>query len=369
MITANIRNRAASVALPKEFKLPEDGFFHIAKKGEFPGTMETADGKELNVVQVVDDEAIAEMVNNFKKAAEKEDFAGLLVDRDHLSHDPENTTEAEGWIEEVSVRNNDLLSRIRLSDIGTADIKGGRYRFISSEWDVKPIGQKDFTEGCRVRPFRLTGAGLTNRPNIRGLNALTNRKTTLTDDPSNSPAEQADIQNRNKKTMKQIATKLGLSADASEDAILGELAKVMNRATTAEAKVTPLETEVTTLKNRLTKIEDDSAESEMDAAGITKDDADRPAIKTALISNREGGRALLKKIAKPAPRKEVPARMTNRENAKAPGTTTEESPQATQKAEANAGAIRNRANVIAKTGVPFTKAWKQAKSEFAAKGA
>ena len=53
MISARIINRAAAVALPKEFKIPEDGFFHIARKGEFPGVIETEDGKELNVIQVM----------------------------------------------------------------------------------------------------------------------------------------------------------------------------------------------------------------------------------------------------------------------------------------------------------------------------
>lgn len=43
--------------------------------------------------------------------------------------------------------------------------------------------------------------------------------------------------------MKLIATRLGLSADASEEAILGELARIQNHATEAEGKLTLLTAE------------------------------------------------------------------------------------------------------------------------------
>ncbi len=51
--------------------------------------------------------------------------------------------------------------------------------------------------------------------------------------------------------MKNIATKLGLAAEASEDAILAEVTKIMNRVTTLE----PLATENTTLRTRITELD------------------------------------------------------------------------------------------------------------------
>ena len=48
--------------------------------------------------------------------------------------------------------------------------------------------------------------------------------------------------------MKNIATKLGLAAEASEDAILAEVTKIINRATTAEAELAPLKNRVTTME-------------------------------------------------------------------------------------------------------------------------
>ena len=370
MNTAHITNRAAAVALSPSFEIPKDGKFHLARKGEFPGEAILPNGKTLRVIQVIDETAISTMVDNFRDY-KKAGGHDLLVDRDHLSHDDENETVAEGWIQNVEGKDN-LFAEIKPSKQGKEDIEGGNYRFISGEWDITPIGQKDFTEGCRVRPIRLTGAGLTNRPNITGLAALSNREKPLPDDPANSPAEQADIQNRKTKTMKQIASKLGLSADASEDAILGELAKVMNRADTAEQKLKPIEDELATVKNRLKETEESSADQALESAGIKKDDADYATIRTAIITNREGGLALLKKI-KPATAKPAPesARMTNREKAKTPGDNAEAS-KADPKSEIQAGAIRNRATALMSgpnKPANFRAAWKQAKSELATAGA
>jgi phage I-like protein len=177
MNIARILNRAAAVSLSPSFEIPKNGKFHLARQGEFPGQVVTDDDEEFNVIQVIDEQAITAMVNRFAKdkAAGASD---LLVDRDHLSSDPENETIAEGWIQNIEGR-SDLYADIRLSAQGEADIKGGNYRFISGVWDVSPIGQDKFTEGCRVRPFLLTEAGLTNRPNISGLAAIANRRNLL----------------------------------------------------------------------------------------------------------------------------------------------------------------------------------------------
>jgi hypothetical protein len=51
--------------------------------------------------------------------------------------------------------------------------------------------------------------------------------------------------------MKNIATKLGLAAEASEDAILAEVTKIQNRV----AELQPLAAENTTLKNRVTELD------------------------------------------------------------------------------------------------------------------
>ena len=67
--------------------------------------------------------------------------------------------------------------------------------------------------------------------------------------------------------MKNIATKLGLSAEASEDSILAEVTKIQNRLTTLE----PLEADNLKLKNRIKQLDEDSVAALLAERKITDD--------------------------------------------------------------------------------------------------
>lgn len=104
-------------------------------------------------------------------------------------------------------------------------------------------------------------------------------------------AESSDLaasnQNPNERTntMQLIAQKLGLAAEASEDAILTEVTKIKNRLTTLE----PLEEENKTLKAGNLALLDEQVDALMDAHGIKADDKVRNRLKPTLIGykNRE----------------------------------------------------------------------------------
>jgi hypothetical protein len=134
----------------------------------------------------------------------------------------------------------------------------------------------------RLRPLRLDGLTLTNMPNNRGQKPITNRNSepsnleprTLnfesgTEFRSGQAGTQNSKQQSNKGTiMKSIACKLGLAAEASEEAVLDALTKIINRAdeatqrlTTAQGRIALLETESATLLN-------DQIEADFAAAGI-----------------------------------------------------------------------------------------------------
>jgi len=87
------------VLLNREFQMPADGWYQLAPLGEFVHA-------GAGVVQVVDTEACAAMVNRFAEEAGKANFAGLLVDFDHFSLDGEKRSEAAGWITELEKRVN-----------------------------------------------------------------------------------------------------------------------------------------------------------------------------------------------------------------------------------------------------------------------
>jgi len=162
-------------------------------------------------IQVVDKAAYDAMVNAFRAEAQKENFAGLLIDFDHFSLDEKLKSEAAGWITALEARvqtadgrlqtsdsynagnltANDanlansgagLWGKIRWSDLGEDCVKGGRYRFLLPVWsrsDCEDLGPSTGSGQAmqRLRPVRLLNAAVTNDPNLKGMRPLSNRKT------------------------------------------------------------------------------------------------------------------------------------------------------------------------------------------------
>ena len=146
------------------FALPEDGWFNIATRGEWPH-------KPTGLVQVLDDEAIAAIIDAFVKFKAEPNWPGVLIDFDHQSLDQDKPTVAAGWIVALEDRSNGLWAQVRWSDIGRKSIEGGRYRFISPVWRSSDCARLD---GDRIRPLKLMNCAVTNDPNIKGLFPLSN---------------------------------------------------------------------------------------------------------------------------------------------------------------------------------------------------
>ncbi|MEY4428708.1 MAG: hypothetical protein RLZZ182_1397 [Pseudomonadota bacterium] len=245
-------------------QLPADNWFHLVPLGEYPHV----DKAKRRRVQVIDSDAVKAMANAFRDK--------LLVDQDHFSYDDTKSSEAFGWVEKVEARGDGLWGQIEWTDVGKPAIANKRYRFLSPVWrsdDLQSLGDD------RVRPIRLDTIGLTNSPNLKGMVPLTNR-----DDASASAAGQ---QNKTESKMKNIASKLGLTAEASEDAIIAEVTKLQNRATSAEAKVSGLETENNSLKNRVTEQDNEQIESEFDARTVEEPKRVKLRPVLAAMKNRE----------------------------------------------------------------------------------
>jgi phage I-like protein len=316
-----IANRDAS----GQFKLPEDGWYHLAPKGEYAHP-------ESGLIQVIDDPALAAMANRFGLDSKVPHFPGLLVDFDHFSYDPEKSSEAAGWIMALENRadlpgekgqTGGLWAQIRWSDEGQAALERGRYRLISPVWLPKDVAKLD---NARIRPLRLDSAGLTNNPNLKGMVPLSNRQTGMSASPDFATAgaaadSQIITQNKN---MKTIATKLGLSAEASEETILAEVTKLQNRAEAAEAALAPLTNRAIEAANKVLALENQNAEllaaqieTDLDKySNRFKPDA-RAAWKKNLLANRVGTIELLESLPLPAAEAEAP--MHNRAAAKTPG--------------------------------------------------
>lgn len=317
-----------------KFQPPVDGWFQLAPVGEFAHS-------DSGLLQVLDRTAITSMVNSFRGEA--------LLDFDHFSYDPDKKSEAAGWITALESRDSGLWGRIRWTDIGEESVCNGRYRYLSPVWmrtDVEDLGTN------RVRPLRLDSAGLTNQPNLRGLAPLTNRAAGANPNTKQTPTPK----------MKSIATRLGLSPDSDEAAIVSEIDKLVERADSAEKQLRKLTKERDDLKNRAEFLTDFQAESDLDQHGIV-DEAARRSWKSLILANRETALAALGSLRLGDRRERAP--ITNRQTAKLPqpGASRlhpEDDPLTAKK-------IANRAQEIQRTErCGYGAAWQRAKGEYIA---
>jgi len=182
------------------------GWIHLISRGEHPWT--APDGS-VHLLQVIDLQALESILRNF----EQHHQAGrLLIDYDHESHDLSKRTAAAGWMEKLEIRKDGLWGLPRWSAQGQKDIDGGTYRFLSPVFNLADCEEMTpAADGTpRLRPLTLADAALTNRPNLRDLQPITNRGT---ENPSpNQPRNTMDYK-------QQLLRLLSLPSTASDDEI------------------------------------------------------------------------------------------------------------------------------------------------------
>lgn len=326
--SARVFNRGAdgSAILNRDLPatLPSDGFYHLLPIGEFPGVLQGPKGEREDIVQVLDRAALEAMVQAFN--------GQLLIDYDHLSHDLSQPTKAAGWIEALELRTDGIWSRNTWSNHGKADIEGRAYRFISPELaDLEHLG------GNRYRPRLLTGAGITNRPNLKTLSPLANRE----------PNPSTPIMDYKAELIKM----LGLAAQATDQDITAALAKA-----SADA-VDPEEVEALRTENR--ELLAAVVEGDLEAhKGVIKD---RETVKKALMANRAGTLQLLASLnSSTAPKPPLTNRKPPQQPQNSPTAAEAEDP----KVAARAGRVSNRAAEIQRTErVGWSVAWNRAEAE------
>lgn len=201
-----------------KFEPPADGWVQVLALGEFPNA-------EAGIVQVCDGQALDAIVADFKAQAATENWPGMLLDYDHFSHQKDKPTGAAGWADSVERRGDGLFAHVRFSESGDKAVRGGEYRLIS------PV-LSGFVEvdGQRKRPTKLVRLALTNDPNIKGMEPVSNR--------AGQPKTQH--QENNMEYKDKLTALLGLNRDASDDDIekaLGEVeTEAKNRAEAAQAE-------------------------------------------------------------------------------------------------------------------------------------
>jgi phage I-like protein len=237
------------------FEVPADGWYQLSPLGEFPHA-------QAGVVQVIDAQAVSSIVNRFNAMiANDGGSAWPLVDFDHFSLDTAKPSEAAGWITNMQARADGLWAQIKWSDVGDAAVRGGRYRFLSPVFnrrDCEDLG------GGKVRPMVLVNAAVTNDPNIKGAEPLSNRE-----------AKGMDYK-------KQLLNMTGLGDDATDE-------QIENACGAMREKIANMEKAAS---DAAASEADKQAEGDMDEMENRGIKFDRAAVKTALLSNRSGTLAL-----------------------------------------------------------------------------
>jgi hypothetical protein len=306
------------------WKLPVDGWYQVAPLGEYALA-------EAGVVQVIDREAVRRM-----EARGQEGPVSILVDYDHFSYLPARPSEAAGWIVGLEGREDGLWGRIRWTPEGEAAVRDGRYRYLSPAWraedceevergsELRVEGRSPAAPGAtqlstqvapnlswrRVRPVRLHSAGLTNCPNLRGIAALSNRRSppdgqgmsteeggvglverkaelrVERDSTANSREFQPTTERRR---MTGVMSELGLAADASEASAMAAVQALKNRAASAESRAAEL-----AKTNAL--LMEGQVEADLERYKGRYKPAAREKWKAALLANREVALELLEGV-------------------------------------------------------------------------
>ena len=340
-----ISNRATPSGSLTAWELPADDWYQIAPVGEYAHT-------GAGIVQVLDGVAITSMANRATTPA------NIRIDYDHFSYDPNQSSEAAGWITELQARADGLYGKVRWTPDGRSAVANGNYRFISPVWlqsDMEPVAMDGSAVSPRQRPLRLDSAGLTNNPNLRGMTPLSNRANGDQALPEPGANTNQKPQTTEPNQMKSVLIALGLAETATETHAVEAVNALKNRATALEGEN----------KGLLAA----QVDADLDRFKAVIDPAKRDTIKAQLLANRAGTLAILESIPAsapapadgkhPAPGAGASGAIHNRSMAKTPVAGVQPEGGDNSVAQTNAvRAVQNR-----QPGMKFEQAWAIAKQE------
>lgn len=240
-------------------EMPGDGWFIIEAAGQHPARI---DGQQFT--QNLTAEVLAGV------AAAGVPAEGLPIDRDHLSLDARNSTEALGWVRELAMCGGNLAARIEWTTLGLPLIQGRIYKHFST---VYPPDAEQVASGVYT-PTHLIGLALTNQPNNKeGQPPISNRGL---------------AENQDKKAMDypaELLAALGLAEGASDEEVMGAVDALNKRVADAEAAgaAAAADAEADKLVNQEEK-----------ETGAVLNEEERKEVKEQIVANREHGLKYMK---------------------------------------------------------------------------
>lgn len=264
---------------------PGNGWYII----EAPGTYENTTTHGKRVVQELSAESLAAIA---EAGVPPE---GIPIDKDHLSMDHANSTEAMGWVRELAICGDSLAALIEWTALGLPLIQGKVYKHFSTVYPMPDLSHARCIEPVAVTPSRLTGLALTNQPNNAGAPAITNRASGSPYPSAGSNEETTTTHSNNTEMNPEILKALGLPEGATDEEVLSAITELTQKAQDAEAAA-----------NAAAESEADQVIAAEEKAANTQLDADEKAeCKEQILANRKHGvnytHLLCNSKRKPAP--------------------------------------------------------------------
>lgn len=314
-----------------------DGWIHVVPKGELPNA-------EAGIVQVLDDESHDSILAGIQKDKNRlgDKWPGIYAGREHFIYDSGQDSAALAWFKDFEKRPDGIWAKDEgLTDIGQTAVKNRHYKFTSFVADPADL-QK--VSGKKYRVMKIETVGFTNQANGKELlTPIVNRQNNLAD----ADASAENQQQNNQEKMKTIASKLGLTAEASEEAILAEVTKLLNRGDISAPDLVTLRSEHKTFGDQNKTLMDEQVDGILAEHNIT-DAKVINRIKPVLTAckNRDDRLATLLDFGfKPGETKTAATRVLNRGTG---GAAEQQAANEEQAAQARAVKVMNRANVIMK---------------------
>ena len=265
---------------------PGDGWYII----ETPGRYENTTTKGVHVVQVISPQTLASI------AVAGVPPEGIPIDKDHLSLDRNNSSEAMGWVRELAICGQDLAARIEWTALGLPLIQGKVYKHFSTVYPIDtPNPNPNPNSPVAVTPQRLAGLALTNQPNNAGAPAITNRASGSPYPSAGTNEETTTTHSKDTEMNPEILKALGLPEGATDEEVLSAITELTQKAQDAEAAAqAAAESEA----DQVIEAEEKAANTELDAD-------EKAECKEQILANRKHGvnytHLLCNSKRKPAP--------------------------------------------------------------------
>ncbi len=196
--------------------------------GEYPAGRVMHQGKPVeDAVVVIDRAAYDAITAAFQADAQRADWPGVLVDREHFSLDLDKPSDAMAWARDIRSDESGLWTRWDFTPPGR------------EAWESKvlvsrsPVLQLERIEGKRFRPVRLDSIAMTNTPHFDMLSTLAAARAADISTGRQLPP----LTKQGEASMNKLLALLGLPETATEDEALAKVQSLIDASAAADAEM------------------------------------------------------------------------------------------------------------------------------------